>query len=400
MRRLPPGTRPLAVAVFANAIGTGLVLTALALFLARAAGLPSGRVAVVLSVAGFAGLAAGIPLGRLADVLGARRTTRIMLVCRAGATLAFAFTSSFPLLVVVTTAVTVTERGGNAAIGALIARVGGAARVTVRAYLRSVANLGVALGAGLAGVAIAGSSYALLMAGSAVLVAVAGVLLRWVPAPPAPPAPPATRTWVALRNRRYLAVTALHGVLSLHFDVLAVALPLWIVFLGTVPPWTVSVLVVVNTVIVVLCQVPASRRIDTVRRAARVGPRIGAVFLVACLVFGVTRYLVLPPAALVAVLVAGVVVLSVGELWQTASSFTLGFDLADEHAQGQYQAVFGLGRGLTKAVAPVLLTGLCLGLGLPGWVLLGLGLLGCGVLLVRVVPSGEAVAEPPVGPPG
>jgi hypothetical protein len=169
--------------------------------------------------------------------------------------------------------------------------------------------------------------------------------------------------------------------------VLAVLLPLWILRLPGVPAWLASALIVVNTVVVILFQVTASRRADTARAAAWIGLRAGATFLVSCLIFGLTALLSGPSVVLVVLLFLGVVVQSTGELWQTASSFTLSFDLADERSQGQYQAVFGLGRGLVKAIAPVLLGALCLGLGFTGWALLGLGLLGCGLLLVRLVPA-------------
>jgi MFS family permease len=382
--------RPLAVAVLVNTAGTGQLTAGLALFLVASAHVSSGYVAVLLSVAGAAGLLGSLPAGRLADRWGARRMTRIMMLVRAVASLLFLTTHSLPVLIAITAVAMIADRGANVATSALIARVGGPERVRVRAYLRSVANLGVTLGAAFAGIAVGVNtrlSYTVMLGSVAVLVTVGSAVLGRLPQAPVAARPTATRPWAALRDWRYLAITGLHGVLSLHFDVLAVLLPLWVLHLRIVPMWTVSVFIVVNTAIVTLFQVSASRGVDTVSRAARVGRRAGATFLLSAVLFGVTDRIAGPSILLTAILILGVVVQSVGELWQTASSFTLSFDLAAEHAQGQYQAVFGLGRGVVKALAPVLLSALCLGLGVLGWCLLGIGLLGTGLLLGRLIPE-------------
>ncbi|MFD2415467.1 MFS transporter [Amycolatopsis pigmentata] len=387
-----PGIRPLTIAVLVNTTGTGQLTGGLALFLVRSAHLNSGHTSLALSVAGFAGLFGALPIGQLADRVGARPMATLMLLCRALATVLFVTTSAFPALMVITALVMITDRGANVAIGALIAQVGGAERTRVRAYLRSVANLGVTFGAACAAAAIAVDtrlSYTVMMCAVAAFVAAGGVLVRRLPVAVRAATGPPRRAWspTALRDGRYLAVTALHGLLSLHFDVLAVLLPLWVLRLPGVPAWLASALIVVNTMVVILFQVAASRQADSARAAARIGLRAGATFLMSCLIFGLTAFLSGPSVVLVVLLFVGVVVQSAGELWQTASSFTLSFDLADERSQGQYQAVFGLGRGLVKAIAPVLLGALCLDLGFTGWALLGLGLLGCGLLLVRLVPA-------------
>jgi hypothetical protein len=84
-----------------------------------------------------------------------------------------------------------------------------------------------------------------------------------------------------------------------------------------------------------------------------------------------------------------VAVHSVGELWQAAASFTLSFDLAQEHAHGQYQAVYTLGEGIERALAPTILGVLCIAWGAVGWLILGTLLALAGALMPAVVRNAE-----------
>ena len=65
-----------------------------------------------------------------------------------------------------------------------------------------------------------------------------------------------------------------------------------------------------------------------------------------------------------------------GDRLALSAGFALGCGLAPDHAQGQYQGLLGIGFFDTgQAPAPVILTTVCLGLGLglgpTGWLLLG-----------------------------
>ncbi|WP_326633445.1 hypothetical protein OG808_41570 [Streptomyces sp. NBC_01761] len=69
--------------------------------------------------------------------------------------------------------------------------------------------------------------------------------------------------------------------------------------------------------------------------------------------------------------VAAIFVHSLGEIWESSAGFALGFGLAPDHAQGQYQGLLGLGFSAGQALAPAILTTVVLGLGTAGWLLLG-----------------------------
>lgn len=111
-------------------------------------------------------------------------------------------------------------------------------------------------------------------------------------------------------------------------------------------------------------------------------------FLIAAAVLPLSAYL--PGWAAVMVLLAAVVVHTVGELWHAAAGFEVSFALAPEHATGQYLGVFGLGAGLAETVGPGLLIGLCITWGTPGWYVLGALFLVTGLVVPFAVRSAQA----------
>jgi hypothetical protein len=173
-----------------------------------------------------------------------------------------------------------------------------------------------------------------------------------------------------LRDPRYLTVCVLNGLLMTYGALLTVALPLWIVRHTRAPAWTVAALFILNTVLAVALQVRASRGTDTVPGAARAAMRSGALLLLACVVFAATGMLA-EPAAILA-LGAGCVLLTLGELFQSAGGWGLSYALAPDDRQGQYLGAFSMGTRIYDTAGPILVSALVLGLGAFGWILLGL----------------------------
>ncbi|HEV2781516.1 MAG TPA: MFS transporter [Actinophytocola sp.] len=359
--RPPRGAGPLIISDLFNTIGTALFVTGYTLFLTRGVGLSIVQTSVLLTVAGVLSLITTLPLGHLADRLGPREVSVALLALRAAATLGLVLWPTVPVLYVCTALVQIGDRGLHAALGALTAAIGGRARVRLQAYLRSATNVGLTTGSLLATPFLAAGSYGayvtLLMLHAGVVAAAALVLLRTARVPPVR-VENRKSILTATKDRRYLAVTGLHGVLALQYEVLAYALPLWIVYGTDAPHWLISVLFATSAVLVAVLQVPMANAAATVTAAAVLGRRSGAVFLVSTALFGSAHFT--HAGVTVAVLYAAVLVHTLGELWQAASSFALSFELADEDAHGQYQAMFALGRGVERAVAPVLLGELCL----------------------------------------
>lgn len=76
-------------------------------------------------------------------------------------------------------------------------------------------------------------------------------------------------TWTVLRDRPYAVVSLLNMVLQLHIPMITLAIPLWIVERTNAPGWTVSALLVLNTVSIVLCQVTVANRVTSLKSATR-----------------------------------------------------------------------------------------------------------------------------------
>ncbi|MFJ2826631.1 MFS transporter [Streptomyces sp. NPDC087263] len=364
--------RVLAASNFVYTIGSGLYLTAGVLYFTQAVHLPAAQVGLGLGIAGFVSLALGVGAGHLADRYGARGVYAVTLVVRAVATACFVLADSFWPFVLAVCAATGAQAAGVAARSPLVRRYGGDRPQAFRAYLRSVTNVGISLGALLAGWAVqvgTHSAYQLLVLGIAVSTAASAVVLvRLPPVTPAPATGGGPR-WIALRDHPYLLLTVLDGVMAIQFKVITVALPLWLVTATTAPRWLISGTMLVNTLIIIAFQVRASRGIDSPTAGGSAYRRSGVAFLASCSLISLSAGI--PAWAAAALLMSAVVVHAIGELWHSAAGFEVSFALAPERATGQYLGVFGLGAGLAEALGPVLLISLCITWGRPGWYVVG-----------------------------
>lgn len=367
-------------------LGSGLFMTSAALFFTRSVGLPLAKVALGMGIAALVGLLAGIPVGHLADRRGPREIYLLTLLVRAGSMAALVFVHTFWLFVVVVCVTQLANSAGGAARGPLVRGFGGTNLTEFRSYLRSVANLAGCCGALAAGTAVqldTRGAYLVLVLGNALsFVACAAVIIR-LPSLPPVPAPPQTGRWIAVRDTGYLAVTVLDAVMSIQGQVLVFALPLWITLHTDAPRWFVGVAVLVNTALVALLQVRASRGIDTSAAAGRAVRRSGVAFLIGMALIAATAGL--PGWVAVALMAIGVAAHTVGELWHAAGSLELQFRLAPAHAQGQYTGVSGIGLGLANVVAPTVLGLLCVTWGAPGWLAMGGVFVVVGLVAPRVV---------------
>ncbi|MET8309947.1 MFS transporter [Micromonospora sp. NPDC005173] len=378
MSPLPPSgrLRTLSLATLANSVGAGLWLTGAALYLTRVVGLSAVQVGAGLSVAGLVGLTASVPLGGLADRRDPRTLRAVLQVLQAAVAAAYLLVGSFPMFLVVAVLELLLTSGNLAVRAALVAAVAGPqGRVHAFATLRAVANLGIALGAGLAGFALAADThlaYQILVAGNAASYLVSAALLLRLPAFPPPPHPAtaaALRRGRPLHNGRFLAVSGASAVLALHQTVLTLVVPLWAVTLVAAPPPVVSAVLLTNTLLTVLLAVRLSRGADAAAPAARKMRRAGLVLAAAMLLYAATA--TLPTASAVTLLLVATVVYTVGDLWHSTAGAGLAYDLAPPDAVGAYQGADGMLAGLARAVAPALLTLVVLDGGVPGWLAVG-----------------------------
>lgn len=388
--------------ILVNTFGQGMYLTAGLLYLTRSVGFSVGEVGLALTVAGVAALPSNILVGKLSDRTGPRNLAMLLLVVEGLAMVGLTAVRTFPWLLVDAIVAAVGLQGSRTLRAVLVSRAGGAERVRLRSYMRAVSNLSMALGSAAGGVALqldSRGAYLAVVLVNAVTFFVAAATLMLLPRyEPVPAAAAVTRTSV-VRDGPFMAVTVLNAVMTLQYSVLTVALPLWISEYTEAPRIMVSAVLIVNTVLVVLFQVRVGQSVVDARSSARAMRAAGLVFLVTCGAFALTGGL--SPLWASVMLLAMMALHTIGELWHAAAGFELAHHLAPEHAQGEYQGMFSFGISGAMAVAPGLLTLLCLDWSPQGWYLLGALLMTAGLLTgpAAAAAAGAKRAREDVGVP-
>ncbi|GAB3900390.1 hypothetical protein GCM10029964_087690 [Kibdelosporangium lantanae] len=157
-----------------------------------------------------------------------------------------------------------------------------------------------------------------------------------------------------LKDWRYTVLSLLNVLVLLEATIFTVGVPLWVVQHTSAPSAVVGVLFTINTVMIVLFQVRATKGLDG-PGDVRPGYQRAAYFMVvAVAAYVVAQWVGVVPA--VVLLVVAVVTHSFTELLASASEWTVSIGLAKEHLRGRYLAVFALGDSFGKAVGPLLVT--------------------------------------------
>lgn len=408
-RRALPDTGPqraLVMSSFVNRIGTGMFLATSALYFTVIVGIPARQVGTGLSIAGLAALLGSVPAGTLADRVGPRTVQLVTLAVQTVTMALFVVVHSWWAFTVVAALDYVADAANNAARGALIGRIGGERPGLFRAKLRTFVSVGVVAGTLLAAVAIqigTRGAYVTVILVNAVSYVVCALLLLRVPNFGALPKPADARRFAALADRPYAAFAALNGLINLQAVVVTLLIPLWIASRTQIPHWAAAAVFGLNFLVGTALMQPVGRRIETTEQGGKAMRVAGLAIAVGCAVLAGSNSG--PRWSETLVLFVGAAVLCAAGVWVTAAGFSLSFELAPAHAQGQYQGVTLLGLDAAGAVGPALLTALVLGLGAPGWVLLGLGFAAAGLMgpaVTRwaertrptVVSVGDAAPEP------
>jgi MFS family permease len=393
----PPGPiRVLCASGMTRSIGHGILLSVSVLYFIRSVGIPAERVGIGLTIAAILGMLASIPSGHAADVLGPRATAAGFVCLQGLMIFGYAAVGDFLSFIVAASLVVMFESASDASRGALVAGVvSGPERVRARAHLRSINNIGLSLGAVAGGVALQYDTrpvYVGLIVLAGLLYISAGAVYRLLPAVATVAKPVGGPRWVVLRDRPFVALSLLSAVLVLNGGLLTVALPIWIAQKTAAPVWVYSAILIVNTVMVVLLQVRVSRGAEDVPGGARAMRRAGVLLALCCVLFGLAA----GHSAWLAVIVlaAGAIAHVLGELLYSAGAWALSYELAPDHAQGQYQGVFGLTDQLGAALTPVIATTVVIRFGLPGWLAFGALLLGAGLAVTPVARWAQRTRPP------
>ncbi|NIL59741.1 amino acid adenylation domain-containing protein [Salinispora arenicola] len=389
--------RSLFVGTFAYAFGRGIYSTASIVFFTLSFGLSATQIGVALSGAGVAAFCASMPAGYLADRWGPRRMAIVVPIAQGMLLGALMFTHSYLVVLPIMIALGAAERTNSIARRTLIAHViSKSSRVRAQAFMRSTANTAMALGAlATAPLLAAGTRSAFLASlgislGAYLVVSVATARLPKpnhadhlpVEAHLSGRLQPPGQQPEKLKRRlaAFASLGILNGLLALHISVLDVALPLWLTIHTDTPKWLIAALVFINTILAILLQVPASRGAGTVQGAAKTLAVSGLFTALACILLATTASQ--GGLVLIATLGLATVVLTAGELLQSAGEWGLSYELAPTNAQGRFIGAFSLGITVQEMIGPTLVVTLALTYIPGGWLILSAVLMFCAALVI------------------
>ena len=327
----------------ANAFGTGVAYPFLVIYLHNVRGFPLETAGLVLAAGSVVGLGAGLTAGALVDRLGARATLAAAL------TLSAAGYAALPLVREEWHAFlfTAVAGAGNGAFwpsqSALLVGLSPAERRHAAFALQRVArNLGIGLGGLFGGLVATISDPAtftvLFLVDAASFLAFAAVL----PIVPEPVAAAGARQHPGryvdvVRHRAFVGFVALNVVFVAAGYAQLELLPVFAANEADVSERAIGALFFVNTLVVVVAQLPVTRLVEG-RRRMRALALMTLLWAGAWLVV-LAAGLWLEAAAAALLLGAAVVLFGIGECFQGPTQGALVADLAPERLRGRYLAL-------------------------------------------------------------
>jgi hypothetical protein len=316
-----------------------------------------------LTAGGLLGLAAVWPVTNATRRLPARRVAMTVQVLRGLFFLSFLLVRSAPAYYLAAALVAIVDRPATSVNQILVTRyVPQEQRTATFAVMHVASNAGLMIGALLASAALLVPSRASL---DAVVLAnslsffVAAWQVRRASAGQGAAATPQSASTAATSSPRwltwrYLLVTLGCATLALLFPLFNVEIPLWLSTRTHVPPVTVSVLFLLNTILVVAFQARLSRRATGVRNGARAAGVAGLCIVCCCGVLAALPGLVVWVAAAGFGLAA--VLLTLAEMNQGSAAWTLSLGMSPPEDTTRPLAFFNTGQAAAFVLGPALCT--------------------------------------------
>jgi MFS family permease len=328
----------------ANALGNGIAVPFLIIYLHEVRAFGLGTSGLVVAALFGVGLVAGPVCGRVVDRIGARATLMGSLALMAAGYGGFPFVhrpwQAFGLALVAGIGNGGFAPSHSSLLAALTSRE---QRNVAYALHRATDNLGFGIGA-LAGGLIATTrvpeSFDVLFALDAGTFVAFLLLLVFVPGPPLLPAATRARGRYAdvARDRTFVWLLAVIAVLvAAAYAQVSTVLPPYAKEHASVSEAGIGVIFFVNTVVIVVAQLPLAKALEG-RRRMRALALAASFFALTCAAVVLTGAL-LDDAAAVVALCAAIVVFSVAECIHGAVQNPLVADLAPEHLLGRYMAL-------------------------------------------------------------
>ncbi|WP_344263355.1 MFS transporter [Actinomadura napierensis] len=380
-----PAVRRWAWVAVADSLGTGLITPLVIIYFTQQIGMKAVTVGLAMSIAGI-GSAVLVPFGGVfVDRFGAKPLVITAFALAGIGTTGYMFARNFGVLVLTVLLANMADASGRPAKHSFMAQIAdGEARNRLLAFNRSVRNAGYGVGGLLAAIVLGLGShvwYVLAFGLDALSFFVAIALVLGITPPPlgatarqdaeaAEAAPAKSRGGYAevLSDWRYTLLSALNVLVLLEATIFTVGVPLWVVQHTDAPKAVVGVLFTVNTVMIVLLQVRATKGLEGPADVRPSYQRAALGMTIAVAGYLLAQYV--GAVLAVVLLVLAVVLHSVGELSASASEWTVSIGLARERLRGRYLAVFALGDSIGKAAGPVVVTFLLSRATSAGWLVL------------------------------
>lgn len=358
--------RRLVLSTMFEAVGLGIFVTTSIIYLTVFLDLRAVPVASAMTAAGLVGMVAGTPVGSVVDRVGIRPCIRIGLAGQAIGALCLLIVDSVPEFATVMILTALCERLSYAARSVLIAHVFTAARVKGRARIRAFQNVGLSVGGTVGALVLTwgtrGSYGVGFVINASAFLASLFLLQRLAASWKVGRAQDATTDRKSAgfmqvhRDSRFVRFVVLNAVVSVHYGIFEVGVPLWVATGTDAPMWVVGVAYVLNSVLVILLQVRVSSRVADLPAAKRMLQISGLLILIATVVYSAAGQL--SPTGAVAVILIGTVVYVFGEMAQAAASWSMSYELSPEDRMGEYQSAFGSAANGGIMLAPLVVVAL------------------------------------------
>ncbi|SCL27505.1 Predicted arabinose efflux permease, MFS family [Micromonospora pallida] len=378
LRDVPPAARKLLAGQALSALGDGVFMPLLLIYLYRVEGLSLPKASLVVAIAPMTTFLLTLPAGALIDRIGARRALRFAAVGQALGVALLAGVSTLPLYVLAIVIKSAAEAAFWPASSSLLARLAVQNRERAFALRFLAVNAGIGIG-GLVAALAADISRPLTFQLLIFADALSFLLLWWfVPTESTGGTTAETETTdekttgtyrMLLADRRFVLLMAAMAVLmAVGYGQLDAGIPAFTIDAAGLDESSVGLLFTANTVVVVIVQLAVLRRLGNsdapkALAAVAVAWAVSWVVLGIALVDGITGTM----WALVVVIGSQVVFAAAETILQPVHSALIN-DMAPDELRGRYNAASALAWNAGFFAGPVL-SGVLLGAATPVWYL-------------------------------
>ncbi len=387
--------RRFVTAIGIDAVGSGVFMPITVLYFLVATDLTLVQVGAAISLASLVSLPTGPLIGSVVDRIGAKQVLLAGNLLQGAGFVAYLVSDSFVAVTAWTVVVTVGRTAFWGSYGNIVAAISvPGEREKWFGFLGALRNVGFALGGLVSGLAITigtPTAYAAVVVANAASYAVAFLLLLAVPAIERVEHRPQPGSWgTVLRDGPYRVLWCVQLTYSTSMMMLNFAIPVYATTVLGLPGWVTGAVFTINTIMIGLGQGLVVR--------AMTGAVRWRILVVANLFFAASYLVFLGASALgvavaVAVVLAGSVVYTLGELTGGPVTAALAAEAAPEELRGRYLSLIQLAWNVASTIAPVAFAWLLARGESPVWLaLLGVAALGAALagLLGRVLPLAAA----------